>query len=414
MCSSPMSARGTWRSRVRRPSPRPVRPHGSEPPTRPGNLLRALFNGRAGGAGAAAPPDPSPRLVLGDAVDAAPAAEERPGVHSHDAPARIRGRQDLRGLVVGGVAEAAGDHPAVDHVVVDVAVVHPALVVAHRGRGRHPDDAPRLAADVGRVLQPVDDLGGDVEVRVAPVALVVDEDHTRGRDRGDDVDVPAGAVAFLVPRQPARQPDRAGRAEGAPQFRFDRGLVQVRVAPGVELDGLGEQDGAETVDLDAAALVDQHRGDALDAGALEHERRDPGVVVPAGPVLGAPPVEHPVDPAAAAVVVEDEGRPDVAHPGVVQRGLDQFDVAGQVSARRVDLAGIGHHRDGFELGDGMRDRGPRGAGLVALLRGVAQRVSLGGEGHPRALVRFALRGHAPAHRVAPKGACASTGAVSEP
>ena len=56
--------------------------------------------------------------------------------------------------------------------------------------------------------------------------------------------------------------------------------------------------------------------------ALGHEPGDPVVALPRRPGVRAPAVEGPVDRAQRAVVADDEGRPDVAHPEVVERRLD--------------------------------------------------------------------------------------------
>ena len=101
----------------------------------------------------------------------------------------------------------------------------------------------------------------------------------------------------------------------------------------------------------------------------------------------------------APLLVEHEGRADVAHPVVVQRRLDELDLAREALARLGDGRRIDDHRDRLEPGRRIRDRGPGVAGLVGGCRIVAERVADAGEGHPDALLRSELGGHGPGHRV---------------
>ena len=178
-----------------------------------------------------------------------------------------------------------------------------------------------------------------------------------------------------------------------------RSLVRVRVAARIELHRLGEQHGAFAVDVDAAALVHEGRREVLGAREPGDGARNAVVALPRRPRVRAPPVEGPVDRAEGAAVVEHEGRADVAHPVVVQRRLDEFDLAGQALARLGDGRRIDDHRDRLEPGRRVRDRGPGVAGLVGGCRIVAERVADAGEGHPDALLRSELGGHGPGHRV---------------
>ena len=119
------------------------------------------------------------------------------------------------------------------------------------------------------------------------------------------------------------------------------------------------------------------------------------------PVRCTPPVEDPVDGAehARPFVVEHEGRPEVAHPELVERRLDDLDGAAEHAAGAVDLGRIDDHRDGLEVGDRVRDGRPGGVALLALGGGVAQRQARARERHPGAIVRGCLCGHAPGHGV---------------
>ena len=155
-------------------------------------------------------------LLLGDAVDAAAAGEQRPRVDADDPSAGVRAvRERARRAVVVRVVEPARDDAAVDDVVVDVGVVDPAVVVL-QGR-RRGDPAPPPAARPGRrvprraaVRAPRSPRGRGGRGRAA----VEQDDTGRGEGR-HDVDVAAGAELVVVPSEPARQPDARRGADGA-------------------------------------------------------------------------------------------------------------------------------------------------------------------------------------------------------
>src|ERR1051325_3225541 len=85
-------------------------------------------------------------LLLGDAVDASAAGEDRPRITGDAPPPRVDGSEDLaRPRVGGGLAVAARDHAVVHDEVVDVVPVDEALVVAEGLGRRHVDDAPAAA-----------------------------------------------------------------------------------------------------------------------------------------------------------------------------------------------------------------------------------------------------------------------------
>ena len=112
-------------------------------------------------------------------MDAAAAGEERPGVELDDGASGVGVGEHLARLVVGRVVEGARDDGAVGDVVVDVAVVDPALGVAeHGGRGQ-PDDLERLAVGVGLVDEERGQLAADRGVGVCRVALLVQQ-HPAG------------------------------------------------------------------------------------------------------------------------------------------------------------------------------------------------------------------------------------------
>ena len=77
-------------------------------------------------------------MLLGDAVDAAAAGEELAGVDADYPAAGVGVAEDAQGFFVHRVAERAGDDAAVDHQMVDVAVVDEALLVPSGFPGRGP------------------------------------------------------------------------------------------------------------------------------------------------------------------------------------------------------------------------------------------------------------------------------------
>ncbi len=276
--------------------------------------------------------------------------------------------------------------------MVDVGVVdRRAVLLEEDGRGLQFDHLKLPALGVGRGAEQVGDLPGRLVVGVGRVGLGVDGDHARAQEGRDDVDVAAGAEALVVAGEAARDPDRLGGAEVGVDLRLDLLLGPVGVAALAQLHGLGEQHGALAVDVDAAALVDQAGGEALRPGEVDHLLGDVLVVLPAGPLLCAPAVEHPVGRRQFALAVGEEGGADVAHPGVVQRALDDQYLGGEVALGVVLLAAVHHHGHRLEPDDGVGDGGPGLAGGVQLP--LVEGLVAGGEGHPGAVVRLPLGGH---------------------
>src|SRR3954451_23784265 len=169
-------------------------------------------------------------------------------------------------------------------------------------------------------------------------------------------------------------------------------------------------EGALAVDGDRAALEDQVAGvDALLPQALEHPRRDLGVVG-VGMELLPPGVEAEVDPGAAAHAVEHEDRARVPHPGVVDRDLGDRDPGAAGLAGLLALRRRGDHGHRLEGRDRVRDLGVDRLRVVEVL---APHVRARGPGHERPLVRGPLSRHAEAHlvrslRVRPRSSCFST------
>src|SRR5690349_17726826 len=88
----------------------------------------AFFRARAAPAIPDSPRCSCLRLLLGDAVDAAPTRKDRTRVHQGDRPLREQTAEDPGGDLVAGVVEAAQHDAAVAEVVVDVGVVGPVAV----------------------------------------------------------------------------------------------------------------------------------------------------------------------------------------------------------------------------------------------------------------------------------------------
>ena len=119
------------------------------------------------------------------------------------------------------------------------------------------DDGERPALRIDSGADRVDELTRHLEVGVRRVALVVHQNGAHRRERGQDVHVPAGPELLVVTRQPALQPHHVRDAEARAQFVLHLGACPVGIAVGIHLHGLGHQNGAGAVHVDAAALVRQ-------------------------------------------------------------------------------------------------------------------------------------------------------------
>ena len=154
--------------------------------------------------------------------------------------------------------------------------------------------------------------------------------HLAGtREGGDEVDV---AVGVAVLGEALAQPHHALDAQVVAQPLLDLLARQRRVAVGVQQALLGGQQRPLAVDGDRAALEHEGRFVAAVAEAVDEQPADRRVGV-VGRELLAPRVEAEVHAGARAVTVEDEDRSAVAQPRVVDRELDDLDVAGQRGAR---------------------------------------------------------------------------------
>ena len=258
-------------------------------------------------------------------MDTAAAGEQRSRIHRDHLAARVLLGQDGNGVAVMCVAESAGDDAAVNDEMVDIAVVDEPLGIGQRCGSWHLGDLPRAPGRIMTGLDGGSDPLAHLEVGMGFVTLGVQQQSTGSGDRGDDVHVPPRAEPLGVPRQTLRQPDRVGGAEGAGQLCFHLLPRHARVAAEVELHGVGDEYRALTVDLHAPALVDHVRVDDRHPRRLGDDPADVLIQIPLRPPLGTPPVEHPVHRGHRPIGSMHEGRPDIPHPGVIQRRLDDLD-----------------------------------------------------------------------------------------
>ena len=180
---------------------------------------------------------------------------------------------------------------------------------------------------------------------------------------GDEVDVAVG-VAVLGEALP--QPHHPLDAQVVAQPLLDLLARQCRVAVGVQQALLGGQQRPLAVDGHRAALEHEGRFVAAVAEAVDEQPADRLVGV-VRRELPTPRVEAEVHAGALAVTVEDEDRSAVAQPRVVDRELDDLDVAGQRGARLAGVLGVGaDHGQRLERGDRVGGGGVVGLGLTEL------------------------------------------------
>ncbi len=190
---------------------------------------------------------------------------------------------------------------------------------------------------------------------------------------------------------PPAQPDDLVHAEPGFQLVLDLLAAELRVTVRVEQALLGRDQRALSVDRDRPALEHQARADALDAERSENPLGAGGVLVIGHEAL-APGIEAEVHPGATTRVVHDADRPGIAHPGVVDRDLEQLDGGRQQTPGVGRRAGIHHHGERLELDDRV------GRGRVFLFRLLEVRPPqflAWRPGHQAPLVRLPLGGHAP-------------------
>jgi len=235
---------------------------------------------------------------------------------------------------------------------------------------------------------------GGLAARVVRVVGVVgpgQQHFARADEAAEVVDV---AVGFVV-EQAVGQPDDAVDRQVLAQDRLDLLAGQLRVAVAVEQALLGGDQRAFAVDVDRAALEHETFGAiAIAVLDLEDLARHLVVALPVGvepAVFATPGIEGPVDAAQAAVVVDDEGRPGVTHPGVVAAHFHHADARViQCGARRQVLLGAGADGHRLETGDRLGDGGE---GRLRRRRVVPPVVRALRPDHPGLAVRRPFGGH---------------------
>ena len=161
---------------------------------------------------------------------------------------------------------------------------------------------------------------------------------------------------------------------------------------------LGDERRACAVRVDCAAFVDHGCAITITPFDLQHLARDEIVLVPREvqtALQAAPGVELPVDTADRAARVDYEGRPDIAHPAVVVRHLDDADMLRKQRPRVLEVLARDTDGDGLEL----RDR--RGDTHERLLRRPCNLAPIVGAlrpEHPAPRMRLELAGHPEAIR----------------
>ncbi len=196
------------------------------------------------------------------------------------------------------------------------------------------------------------------EVGMRGVELTVGGDETGSHEGGNDVDVAAGTELAVVASQAAREPDGVGGAESGVDLGFHLLASPPWITTRVELHGLGEQDGARTIDVETPAFVGERRVLHFGVALAPDVARQKSIMFPGGPGLRAPTVEDPVDRTQLSTARGECG-PDVAHPRVVEWAFNNRDARTGHRGRHRALVDLGNQRDWFVARDGVRHVGPR-------------------------------------------------------
>jgi hypothetical protein len=173
-------------------------------------------------------------------------------------------------------------------------------------------------------------------LRVGAIVAPCEHHDTGAHEAGEVVDV----AVRLVVDDAAPEPDDALGAEVVAQHALDLAARKRGVAVGVEQALFCCQHSALAVDVDRAALEHDRCAVALDAFDFEHLLRDAFVAVPLcveAILASTPRVELPIDAAHAPGRVDNERRPDVAHPRVVARQLEHPDPRREHRAAGLEL-----------------------------------------------------------------------------
>ena len=106
--------------------------------------------------------------------------------------------------------------------------------------------------------------------------------------------------------------------------------------------------------MDRAAFQHERRIEAPQAEMVEHARGKTSIVFIAVVFL-TPSIEPPVHPGGATVTVHDEGRPNIAHPGIVNGYGQDLDVSAASRRRIRHVIRACDDGDGLESSDGASD-----------------------------------------------------------
>ena len=174
---------------------------------------------------------------------------------------------------------------------------------------------------------------------------------------------------------------------------FDVRAVQRPVAVRSEQALLCRHEPPVGVDEDRATLENDRCLEGDVAVALSQDATGSLVASPTIELL-APGVEPEVDAGPAPSCVESEDRSAVAHPGVIERQLDNLNGAGEHGLGLGGVTAAGHdHRDGLEGRHGVGHSGVLALGGTELS---APQLGPAWPCHERALVRSGLGRHSEA------------------
>ena len=260
---------------------------------------------------------------------------------------------------------------------------------AQRPGHRQAVHAKALATRIALIHQTRIRIGGDPILRIARVIATGEQHHAGRRETREVVDVTVGLVA----EHAVAEPHDLARAGIGEQQRFDAFATEPGIAIRIEQTLLRHEQSARTVAVDGPTLAHHGRAIASESFDLEYFARDLLVAIPGRiqtAVETTPGIEAPIYATYLAPTIEDAGRPDVAHPRIIARELDDAD-------RRIEhraCAGVrrrrGADRHRFETSDRARD-GREGA--LRRTRLVPPVVGALGPQHPATAVRLEFARH---------------------
>ena len=319
-------------------------------------------------------------------MDAAAAETDHASRHWDDFAARESVRDPPQHRVVRGCSGGGGHDAAVGHIEIDGR--HPHTPPADLGVGEvgHLQDLKLATGRIARLLSTRRFAARRSQFGSDRSAAVCRSTVARTDEGADTVDV---AIGERVLGETERQPDDHLDSQRLTQRVLDLLPRQAGVTVGVEETLLGRDQRALTVDRDRPAFEHHLNGVTRDAEVGEDALGEP-VIVGVGEGALTPGVEAEIDSCPGAVRTEDEDRPGVAQPGVVDRQLDDLHIRTAPPTGVVAQSGCGDHEDGLEARDRLSHS------RVLRRRRLVLPVPQLGPGWPRhqtALVRGPFRGH---------------------